>query len=114
METITLREHIDYITQCIRELRLSKKLFYQYRRLCEQIFLYCTENHLDCFGYQDAADYCEARCPSLKKHSVKGTTKIAYTIAAYFESGYFTWKYVTFTQYPVCRNYESLRAPNKT
>ena len=108
METITLREHIDYITQCIRELRLSKKLFYQYRGLCEQIFLYCTENHLDCFGYQDAADYCGTRCPSLKKHSAKGTKKIAYTVAAYFENGYFTWKSVTFTQYPVCRKYESL------
>lgn len=110
METITLKGHIDHIIQCIQELRLSKRVFNRYQKHCEDILLYCTENHLDCFCYQDAAGYCATRCTSLKEYSVKEATKIAYTIAAYFENGYFTWKPVTFTQYPVCRKYESLMA----
>ncbi len=108
METITLRGHIDHVIQCIQELQLSKKVYNRYKKHCEDIFLYCTENHLDCFCYQDAAGYCGIRCPSLKEYAVKETTKIAYTIAAYFEEGYFVWKPVTFTQYPVCGAYERL------
>lgn len=40
-------------------------------------------------SYQDTFDYYGTRCPSLKEYSVKETTKIAYTIAAYFENGHF-------------------------
>lgn len=108
METITLKEHIDHVIQCIQELRLSKYVFNRYQKHCEDIFQHCTENRLDRFSYQDAAVYCGIKCPSLKEFSVKETTKIAYTIAAYFENGCFTWKPVTFTQYPVCRAYEKL------
>lgn len=108
METITLRGHIDRVIQCIQELQLSKCVLNRYKKHCEDIFLYCTENHLDHFSYQDAAAYCGIKCLSLKEFSVKETTKIAYTIAAYFEDGYFTWKPVTFTQYPVCGAYERL------
>lgn len=108
METITLKEHIDHVIQCIQELQLSKNVYNRYKKHCEDIYLYCTENHLDCFCYQDAVGYCGIRCPSLKEYSVKETTKIAYTIAAYFENGEFVWKTVTFTQYPVCGAYEKL------
>lgn len=108
METITLRGHIDHVIQCIQELQLSKYVLNRYKRHCENIFLYCTENHLDHFSYQDAAAYCGIKCPPLKEFAVKETTKIAYTIAAYFEEGHFIWKPVTFTQYPVCRAYERL------
>ena len=62
---------------------------------------FCTENHLDCFCYQDTFDYYGTRCPSLKEYSVKETTKRAYTIAAYFENGHFIWRSVAFTQYPI-------------
>lgn len=48
--------------------------------------------------------------PVIERVFSKGSHKIAYTIAAYFENGYFTWKPVTFTQYPVCGKYESLMA----
>lgn len=108
METITLRGHIDHVIQCIQELKLSKYLFNRYKKHCEDIFLHCTENHLNHFSYQDAADYCRMKCPSLKAFAVQETTKTAYTVAAYFEDGYFTWKTVTFTQYPVCGDYAKL------
>jgi integrase len=108
METITLREHIDHVIQCIQELQLSENVYNRYKKYCEDIFLYCSENHLDSFGYQDAAGYCGIRCSSLKEYSVKETTKIAYTIATYFKEGDFIWKPVTFTQYPICGAYERL------
>jgi len=108
METITLRGHIDHVIQCIQELQLSKNVYNRYKKHCEDIFLHCTENHLDHFSYQDAAAYCGIKCLPLKEFAVKETTKIAYTIAAYFEEGYFIWKPVTFTQYPVCGAYERL------
>lgn len=108
METITLREHMDQVVHCIQELRLSKYVFNRYKKHCEDIFLYCIKNHLDRFAYQDAADYCRIKCPLLKKYAEQETTKIAFTVAAYFEDGSFTWKPVTFTQYPVCEDHGRL------
>ena len=108
METDVLRKHFDYLIQCTENQQLSKHLFDRYKNHYEEIFLYCIENHLDVFTYQDAVRYCKEKCPSRKKFAVTETTKIAYTVAGYFEDGCFTWKAVTFPQYPVCKDYESL------
>lgn len=108
METNTLRKHFDYLIQCTGKQQLSKHVFDRYKNHYEEIFLYCSENHLEIFTYQDAAGYCKIKCPSRKKFAVKETTKIAYTAARYFEDGCFIWKAVTFPQYPVCRVYETL------
>ena len=108
METNVLRKHFDYLIQCTEKLQLSEHVFNRYKNHYGEIFLYCTENHLDIFTYQDAENYCKAQCPSRKAFAVKETTKIAYTVAGYFEEGHFTWKVITFPQYPVCRAYEIL------
>lgn len=108
METNALRKHFDYLIQCTEKQQLSKRVFDRYKNHYEEIFLYCSENHLDIFTYQEAAGYCRIKCPSRKKFAVKETTKIAYTVAGYFEDGCFIWKAVTFPQYPVCRVYETL------
>lgn len=108
METNTLRKHFEYLIQCTEKLQLSKSTFGRYRNHYEEIFLYCSENHLDIFTYQDAADYCRMKCPSRKAFAVRETTKIAYTVAGYFKEGHFTWKATTFSQYPVCGAYETL------
>lgn len=108
METNILRKHFDYLIQCTENLHLSKYVLERYKNHYEEIFLYCSKNHLDVFTYQDAADYCRMKCPSRKKYAVKETTKIAYTVAGYFEEGHFAWKVITFTQYPVCGTYETL------
>lgn len=108
METNVLKEHFDYLIQCTEELQLSKPVFERYKNHYEEIFLYCSANHLDIFTHQDAAVYCKMKCPSLKEFAVKGTTKIAYTVAGYFEGGGFVWKPVTFSKYPVCKSYENL------
>lgn len=110
MEYIILREHFDHMIQCTKELQLSQYLFDRYRRHYEEVLLYCTENQLDIFTYQNAADFCKLKCPALKKFAVCETTKIAYTVAGYFMTGEFVWKPVTFTQYPVSGTYEELMA----
>lgn len=108
MEANVLRKHFDHLIQCTEKLQLSKHVLDRYKNHYEEIFLYCNENHLDVFMYQDAADYCTVKCPSRKEFAVKETTKIAYTVAGYFEDGHFTWKVITFSQYPVCGAYETL------
>ena len=110
MEHITLRQHFDHMIQATEELQLSKYVFNRYRQHYEKVFLYCTENQLDTFTYENAAQFCELKCPALKKFAVRETTKVAYTVAGYFTSGEFTWKPVTFTQYPVSESYEDLMA----
>lgn len=108
METNALRKHFDYLIQRTEKLQLSKHILGRYKNHYEEIFLYCSENHLDMFTYQDAEIYCKMKCPSRKEFVVKETTKIAYTAAGYFADGCFTWKAVTFPRYPVCRAYETL------
>lgn len=108
METNVLRKHFDYLIQCTEKLQLSKHVFERYKNHYEEIFLYCSENHLDIFTYQDAAVYCKTKCPSRKEFAVRETTKIAYTVAGYFVDGCFAWKAVTFPRYPVCSAYETL------
>lgn len=85
METNVLRKHFDYLIQCTEKLQLSKKVLGSYKNHYGEILLYCIENHLDIFTYQDAENYCKVKCPSLKKFAAKETTKIAYTVAGYFE-----------------------------
>lgn len=108
METNVLRKHFDHLIQCTEKLQLSKRVFDRYKDHYGEIFLYCIENHLDIFTYQDAENYCKVKCPSRKAFAVKEITKIAYTVAGYFEDGHFTWKVITLSQYPVCRAYEML------
>ena len=108
METNVLRKHFDYLIQCTEKLQLSKHVFERYKNHYEEIFLYCSENHLDIFTHQDAAVYCKMKCPSRKEFAVRDTTKIAYTVAGYFVDGCFAWKAVTFPRYPVCSAYETL------
>lgn len=110
METNILRGHFDYLIRCTEELQLSKRILNRYLSHYEEIFLYCSERHLNLFTYQDAADFCRERCPSQKKYAVKETKKIAYTVAGYFEENRFIWKLTAFSQYPVSVPYEKLLA----
>lgn len=61
MEKLNLREHIDYVTQCTKELGLSQSTVVHYLRHYKAVFLFCTENGIDTFTYQDAADFCKSR-----------------------------------------------------
>ena len=81
METIVLRRYFDYLVQCTERLQLSERVFNRYSNHYEEIFLYCCENHLTLFTYENAADYCGVKCPFRKEYAVKETTKIAYTVA---------------------------------
>ena len=40
MEIKILREHIDYVIQCTKELQLSQYVFNCYNRQYEAVFLY--------------------------------------------------------------------------
>lgn len=75
METNALRKHFDYLIQCTGKQQLSKRVFDRYKNHYEEIFLYCSENHLEIFTYQDAAGYCKIKCPSRKKFAVKKPQK---------------------------------------
>ena len=108
METKILRKDFEYLIQCTEKLPLSEQTFKRYKDIYEEIFLHCVENHLTHFTCQNAADYCNEKCPTRKAYAVKQTRKIAYTIAGYFEDGSFIWKSITFSQYPVCKAYEQL------
>lgn len=108
METNALKEHFDYLIRSTEKLQLSERVLGRYKKNYEKILLYCAEKHLDMFMYQDAGVYCSENCPSMAGYASKETTKIAYTVAGYFETGQFIWKTITFTEYPVCRTYEKL------
>ena len=108
METNVLRKHFDHLIQCTEKLPLSEQTLNSYKHLYEEIFLYCGENRLTLFTYQDAADYCSEKCPNRKANAAQQTRKIAYTVAGYFEEGSFIWKTTTISQYPVGRSYEKL------
>ncbi len=108
MEANTLRKHFDYLIQSTEKLQLSKYVLERYKKHYEDVLLFCVEKHLDAFGHRNAEDFCRVKCLSLKKFAAKETAKIAYTTAGYFENGYFMWKSITFTLYPVCENYEKL------
>lgn len=101
METIILRKHFDHLIQRTEELPLSASSIKRYVTHYERIFLYCCENHLDSFSYQDASEYCGLKCPSQKPYLVKETIRSAYIVARYFENGRFSWKKVTFSKYPI-------------
>ena len=70
METNALRKHFDYLIQRTEKLQLSKHILGRYKNHYEEIFLYCSENHLDMFTYQDAEIYCKMKCPSRKEFVV--------------------------------------------
>lgn len=110
METIALKEHFDYLIQSTEKLQLSKSVLERYRKNYRNIFLYCAEKHLDAFMHQDAENYCDENCLSQARYAAKETTKIAYTVAGYFETGQFVWKTITFTKFPICQPYEKLVA----
>ena len=85
METIILRKHFDHLIQCTEKLPLSAPLRRSYATHYERIFLYCCENHLNFFSYQDASEYCSRKCPSPKPHFAKESMRSAYIVARYFE-----------------------------
>lgn len=108
MENRTLREHIDYLIQSTKELQLSPYSFNRYQKRYEEVFLYCTQNQLDTFQFQDAADFCALQCRGQKAFKVREITKISYTVASYFKTGNFSWKPIFPTHYPVSETYEEL------
>lgn len=61
MENLNLREHIDYVIQCTKELGLSQSTVEHYIRHYEAVFLHCTKKGMDVFMYQDAADFCRLK-----------------------------------------------------
>lgn len=117
MEKNELRKHIDYVIQCTKELGLSQSTVDHYLRHYEAVFLYCTENGIDAFTYQQAADFCKAKYGTDSRSqtsSAKDARKSAYTIARYFEDGEFSWKSTTFAIHnPVLEEYRNLMAEFK-
>ena len=101
MDKYTLKEHFEHLIHCTENLQLSHQLCERYKRHYNEILLYCEENHLESFLYQDAEKFCNLKCTYNKKYAVTEMTKIAYTVANYFLSGQFCWKATTFTQYPL-------------
>jgi len=108
MDKYALKEHFDYLIHCTEELHLTKPLCERYKRHYAEILLYCEKNHLTTFLYSDAERFCSIRCPGQKKFAVTEMTKTAYTVARYFDYGYFCWKPVTFTQYPLSQQNANL------
>lgn len=110
MEKLNLREHIDYVTKCTKELGLTKRTVAHYIRHYEEVFLYCTENGIDVFTHQDAAELCRLKYGAeSKKSTAKDARKAAYTVARYFENGEFRWEHVTFiTRDPISAEYKEL------
>lgn len=112
MEKVKLREHIDCVIQCTKELGLSQVAFNRYAQNYETIYLYCTEKAIDTFTYQDATNFFNLKCGANPQRSTaKITRKAAYTVARYFETGKFSWATVSFTNhYPVSMAYTGLIA----
>lgn len=110
METIKLREHIDYVIQCTERLGLSRVALSRYVQNYEAIFLYCAERAIDTFTYQEAAEFFRLRYGANPQRSTaKIARKAAYTVAKYFEKGIFSWETVsTTTHYPVSEVYTGL------
>lgn len=110
MEKVKLREHIDYVIQCTKELGLSQVVFDRYVQNYETIFLHCTEKAIDTFTYRDATNFFNLECGANPQRSTaKITRKAAYTVARYFETGKFSWATVSFTNhYPVSMAYTGL------
>lgn len=117
MEKLHLREHIDHVIQCTKELGLSQSTVGHYVRHYEAVFLYCTENGIDAFTYQQADDFIKTKYgtdPQSWTASAKDARKAAYTIARYFEDGKFSWKVTTFTTNdPASEEYKGLMADFK-
>lgn len=109
-----LRAHIDYVIQCMKGLGLSQSTVDHYLRHYEAVFLYCTENGIDAFTYQQAADFIKTKYGTDSQSwtsSAKDARKVAYTVARYFEDGKFSWKTTTFpTHDPVSEEYKELMA----
>lgn len=112
MEKLNLREHIDYVIQCTKELGLSQSTVEQYVRHYEAVFLYCTKNGIEVFTCREATDFCRLKYGAdSKKSTARQTRKAAYTVARYFESGKFSWDAVTFiTRDPVSAEYQEIMA----
>ena len=108
METNILRTHFDHLIQCTENLHLDERLYSRYKAHYEEIYLYCLEKQITVFSHQEAAHYCSVKCLHRKEYVVKETTKIAYTVARYFENGDFAWKHVTFSKFPLCTAYAEL------
>lgn len=110
MEKLNLREHIDYVTKCTKELGLTASTVSHYIRYYEAVFRYCTKNGIEIFTYQDAADFCKLKYGvDRNKSAAKDARKAAYTVARYFETGEFSWYPVTFkTRDPASTEYQEL------
>lgn len=112
-----LRKHIDYVIQCMKGLGLSQSTVDHYLRHYEAVFLYCTENEIAAFTYQQAADFIKTKYGTDSRSwtsSAKDARKAAYTIARYFEDGKFSWKATTFTTHdPASEEYKELMADFK-
>lgn len=107
-----LREHIDYVIQCMKGLGLSQRTVAHYLPHYKAVFLYCTENRIDAFKYQQAADFIKTKYGTnshSRTSSVKEARKVAYTVARYFEDGKFSWKTTTVTTHnPASEEYRAL------
>ena len=110
MENLNLREHIDYVIQCTKDLGLSQSTIDRYVRHYEEVFLYCTKNEIETFSYQDAADFCNLKYGTDFQNSrARPARKAAYTVARYFDIGEFDWSSVTFiTRNPESAEYKEL------
>ena len=107
-----LREHIDYVVQCTKDLGLSQVAFNRYTQNYEAIFLYCEKEAISAFTYQEAANFFRFKCGEYPQRSTaKITRKAAYTVARYFETGEFNWETIpAANQYPVSMAYTGLIA----
>ena len=109
MEKSLLREHIDYIIRCTRELGLSRSLTNDYVRGYEAVFLYCMANRIDTLTEQEASDFCRLHGKNHKKYTAGIARKAAYTVFRYFEEGRFIWERASFSSNnPVSKPYREL------
>lgn len=115
METsIDLPEVIQSVSGKIQELPFQKDTIRNYLRCCEEIACYYKEQPVSEFGIPDAVYLCNLKCPEMKCAKAKDFRKVAFTIAAYCESGIFIWKRTETDKYPLSKCYAQIANAFKT
>lgn len=108
MNNDKLKDCIEKVTEYTKELNLSPKLFKEYQRGYDKIFHYCIDNQLFSFSSEDAQKFCQLHQTEFKEYTFKRLCKTAYTVAEYFETETFVWKRVSFSHYPISKEFEKI------
>ena len=108
METISLKDHFDYLIKSTENLHFSATTFSRYKARYNDVFYYCRVNGKQSFTHEDIDSFMEAETTGKKKYFVLESRKIAATVAKYFEQGVFEWQVITVPNYPLSQSYSSL------